>query len=104
MEHLSLRRSSVRGSWRGFLFWGPWSYVKRALEREHLPVCRDSVRGTWRRGFLSGDFERQVERALEMEHLSRCRSSIRGPGGSFFSLVALKDNGAWEETSALAFA
>jgi hypothetical protein len=46
---------------------------------EHLPLCRGSVRGTGRRGFTSGDFERQVERAVVMEHLSRCRSSTGGP-------------------------
>jgi hypothetical protein len=46
---------------------------------EHLPLCRGSVRGTWRRGFVPGDFERQVERALVMEHLSRCRSFTGGP-------------------------
>jgi hypothetical protein len=45
---------------------------------EHLPLCRGSVRGTWRRGFVSGDFERQVERALVMEHLPLCMGLCKG--------------------------
>jgi hypothetical protein len=49
MEHLSLCRGSVRGTWRGGFFSGDCvRYVKKALEMEHLSLCRGSIRGTWR--------------------------------------------------------
>jgi hypothetical protein len=52
MEHRSLCRGCVRGTWsRGFFSGDLERYVKRALEMEHLSLCRGSVRGTWR-GFL----------------------------------------------------
>jgi hypothetical protein len=49
VEHLSLHRGSVRGTWRrGFLSGDLERYVKRALAMEHLSSCGRSVRETWR--------------------------------------------------------
>jgi hypothetical protein len=57
MEHLSLCRDSVRGTWRGGSFsGGSERYVKRALEMEHLSLCRGSITGTWRGVSFLGTF------------------------------------------------
>jgi hypothetical protein len=53
MDHLSLCRGCVRGSWRGGFFSGDFErYVKRALEMERLSLRRGCVRGSWRGGLL----------------------------------------------------
>jgi hypothetical protein len=44
MEHLSVCRGFVTGTWMGGFFSGDFErYVKRALEMEHLSQCRSSA-------------------------------------------------------------
>jgi hypothetical protein len=53
MAYLSVRRGSIRGTWRGGSFSGNFGTdVNRDLEMEDLPLRKGSVRGTWKGGFL----------------------------------------------------
>jgi hypothetical protein len=60
MEHLSLCRGSVRGTWRGGFISGDFErHVERTLEMEHLSQCRSSIGGPGGGGeLLFWDFER----------------------------------------------
>jgi hypothetical protein len=64
MEHLSLCRGFVRGTWRGG---GGVSSLEslrdmsgKALEGEHLSLYRGSVRETWREGSHTEDSKTYV--------------------------------------------
>jgi hypothetical protein len=49
MEHVSLCRGFVRGTWRGVSLLGTLRDMSgKALEGEHMSLYRGSVRGTWR--------------------------------------------------------
>jgi hypothetical protein len=61
MEHLSVCRGSVRGTWRGISFLG--TLGKHVTEGSGMGASRSyrgSVRGTWREGFHTEDSERHI--------------------------------------------
>jgi hypothetical protein len=61
MEHLSLCRGSIRGTWRGVSLLGTLRDMSgKALEGEHLCLYRGSVRGILREGSYTEDSERHV--------------------------------------------
>jgi hypothetical protein len=61
MEHLSLCRDFVRGTWRGVSSLESLRDMSgKALEGEHLSLYRGSVSGTWREGSHTEDSKTYV--------------------------------------------
>jgi hypothetical protein len=78
MEHLSVCRGFVRGTWRWVSLLGTLKDMSgKALEGEHLSLYRGSMRGTWREGSHTEDSERR-NRRLWKRGISFYSSSIRG--------------------------
>jgi hypothetical protein len=66
MEHLSVCRGSIRGTWRGVSLLETLRDMSgKALEGEHLSPYRGSMRGTWREGSHTDDSERHGSEGSE---------------------------------------